>query len=70
VNKSRVPLVFTQPGHWLGLVTGLGWLGPAQSMWAVLGPAPNFFLLGRAGPSPVLKKYNKKNKNKRQKNKK
>jgi len=38
-----MPLVFTQPGHWLGPVTGLGWLGPAQSMWAALGPAPKFF---------------------------
>jgi hypothetical protein len=28
-----------QPGHWLGPVTGLGWLGPAQPMWAELGPA-------------------------------
>jgi len=55
-----VPLVFTQPGHWLGLVTGLGWLGPAQSMWAALGPAPKFFLLGRAGPSPVKKNIIKK----------
>jgi phage regulator Rha-like protein len=23
-----------QPGHWLGPVTGLGWLGLAQPMWA------------------------------------
>jgi len=29
-----------QPGHWLGLVTELGWLGLAQPMWAELGPAP------------------------------
>jgi len=28
-----------QPGHWLGPVTGLGWLGLAQPMWAELGPA-------------------------------
>jgi hypothetical protein len=27
-----------QPGHWLGPVTGLGWLGLAQPMWAELGP--------------------------------
>jgi hypothetical protein len=33
-------LIFAQPGHWLGLVTGLGWLGLAQPMWAELGPAP------------------------------
>jgi len=26
-----------QPGHWLGLVTGPGWLGQAQPMWAKLG---------------------------------
>jgi len=31
---------FAQPGHWLGPVTELGWLGPAQPMWAELGPAP------------------------------
>jgi len=30
-----------QPGHWLGPVTGPGWLGPAQPMWAELGPAQN-----------------------------
>jgi len=29
-----------QPGHWLGPVTGPGWLGPAQPMWAELDPAP------------------------------
>jgi len=29
-----------QSGHWLGLVTGLGWLGLAQPMWAELDPAP------------------------------
>jgi len=43
-----VPLVFTQPGYWLGPVTGLGWLGPAQPMWAALGPAPKIILLGWA----------------------
>jgi len=32
-------LIFAQPGHWLGPVTGLGWLGLAQPMWAELGPA-------------------------------
>jgi hypothetical protein len=32
-------LIFAQPGHWLGPVTGLGWLGLAQPMWAALGPA-------------------------------
>jgi len=32
-------LNFAQPGHWLGPVTGLGWLGLAQPMWAELGPA-------------------------------
>jgi hypothetical protein len=26
-----------QPGHCLGLVIGLGWLGRTQSMWAELG---------------------------------
>jgi len=29
-----------QPGHWIGPVTRLGWLGLAQPMWAELGPAP------------------------------
>jgi len=29
-----------QPGHWLGPVTGLGWLGLAQPIWIELGPAP------------------------------
>jgi len=33
-------LIFAQPDHWLGPVTGPGWLGPAQPMWAELGPAP------------------------------
>jgi len=28
------------PGHWLGPVTRLGWLGLAQLIWAELGPAP------------------------------
>jgi len=32
-------LSFAQPGHWLGPVAGPGWLGPAQPMWAELGPA-------------------------------
>jgi len=37
-------LAQSQPGHWLGPVTGLGWLGPAQPspaqpMWAGSGPA-------------------------------
>jgi hypothetical protein len=32
-------LIFAQPGHWLGPVTGLGWLGSAQPMWAELDPA-------------------------------
>jgi hypothetical protein len=31
-------LIFAQPGHWLGPVTGMGWLGLAQPMWAALGP--------------------------------
>jgi len=30
---------FAQPGQWLGPVTRPGWLGPAQPMWAELGPA-------------------------------
>jgi len=30
-----------QPGHWLGPVTGPGWLGLAQPMWAELDPAKN-----------------------------
>jgi len=30
---------FAQPGHWLGPVTGPGWLGLAQPIWAELGPA-------------------------------
>jgi len=29
-----------QPGHWFRPVTGLGWLGLAQPMWAELDPAP------------------------------
>jgi hypothetical protein len=28
-----------QPGHWFGPVTGPGWLGLAQPMWAALDPA-------------------------------
>jgi len=40
MTNSRVPLVFAQPGHWLGPVTGLGRLGPTQPMWTELGPAP------------------------------
>jgi len=32
-------LIFAQPGHWLGPVTGPGWLGLAQPMWAELDPA-------------------------------
>jgi len=52
--------VFAQPGHWLGPVTWLGWLGLAQSMWAELGPAQKIYAgLGRAGPSPALKKIKK-----------
>jgi len=31
---------FAQPGHWLGPVTGPGWLGLAQPTWDELGPAP------------------------------
>jgi len=31
---------FAQQGHWLGPVTGLGWLGLVQPIWAELGPAP------------------------------
>jgi len=46
-----------QPGHWLGLVTGLGWLGLAQPMWAELGP-----------PKKNIK--NKKIKNRNRKNRK
>jgi len=30
-----------QPGHWLGPVTGPGWLGSAHPTWAELGPAQN-----------------------------
>jgi len=37
---ARVVHAFAQPGHWLGPVTGPGWLGPAQPIWAELGPAP------------------------------
>jgi len=29
-----------QPGKWLKLVTGLGWLERAQPIWVELGPAP------------------------------
>jgi len=36
---ARVVHAFAQPGHWLGPVTGLGWLGLAQPMRAELGPA-------------------------------
>jgi hypothetical protein len=32
-------LHIAQSGHWLGPVTGLGWLGVAQPMWAELDPA-------------------------------
>jgi hypothetical protein len=32
-------LILAQPGHWLGPVTGPGWLGLAQPMWAELDPA-------------------------------
>jgi len=32
-------VAFARPGHWLGPVTGPGWLGLAQPMWAELGPA-------------------------------
>jgi hypothetical protein len=32
-------LIFAQPGHWIGPVTRLGWLGPAQPPWAELGQA-------------------------------
>jgi hypothetical protein len=31
---------FAQPGHWLGPVTGPGWLGLAQPTWDELGPPP------------------------------
>jgi len=35
-------------------VTGPGWLGLAQPMWAELGPAQKIkCMLGRAGPSPA-----------------
>jgi len=37
-------LYVAQPGHWLGPVTGLGWAGPAQPMWAELGPAPKKYI--------------------------
>jgi len=30
---------FAQPGHWLELVARPGWLGLAQPIWVVLGPA-------------------------------
>jgi len=43
-------------GHWLGPVTWPGWLGPAQPMWAALGPAPKNY----AGPGPAQFKKNKK----------
>jgi len=36
---ARVVRAFAQPGQWLGPVTRPGWLGPAQPMWAELGPA-------------------------------
>jgi hypothetical protein len=29
------------PGQWVGHVTGPGWLGLAQPMWAELDPAKN-----------------------------
>jgi len=37
---NQVHACFAQPGHWLGPATGPGWLGPAQPMWAEMGPAP------------------------------
>ena len=39
-DASRVHPAFAQPGHWLGPVTGPGWLGLAQPTWDELGPAP------------------------------
>jgi len=36
---ARVVRAFAQSGHWLGPVTGPGWLGLAQPVWADLGPA-------------------------------
>jgi len=47
-----VPLVFAQPGHWLGPVTGLGWLGHVGC--AEPNPKKNFAGLGQ------FKKNNKK----------
>ena len=39
-TREQVHACFAQPGHWLGPVTGPGWLGPAQPIWAELDPAP------------------------------
>jgi len=39
-THEQVHACFAQPGHWLGPMTGLGWLGPAQFPWAELDPAP------------------------------
>jgi len=40
VNCSRTLAVKSQSGHWLGPVTQLGLLGPAQPIRAELDPAP------------------------------
>jgi len=47
-------LYVAQPGHWHGPVTGLGWLGLAQPMWA-----------DRAQPKKNKNKNKIKNKNKK-----
>jgi len=50
-------LIFAQPGHWLGPVTGLGWLGLAQPMWAELGPAKK--IINRKIKNRKIKKVEK-----------
>jgi len=50
-----VPLVFfAQPGHWLGPVTGLGWLGLAQPLWGWAEPSHQYICW--AGFSPAQPK--------------
>jgi len=40
VNYNSLGRRATQPGHWSRPVTQPSQLGPAQPMWAELGPAP------------------------------
>jgi hypothetical protein len=46
-----------QPGHWFGPVTGLGWLGLAQPMWAELDPAPKITKIIKNKKIEKIEKY-------------